>query len=586
MIVVNPTTRQFNIPGADLVFGVTDDSGSEIKHFQCPRYVGNNLDIASSFVRMNYRNANGEIDSYLVQDLSVDGNNVLFNWELTKKVTAYRGNINFVMCVVGPDAKVKWHTTLGRGQVLEGLEPDSAMIEQETADVVAQLIALVEAQSAVVVKTGADQVAMVKAAAKTAQDSAVVEIESKRANSLASIPADYTSLGNAVGSLVRDKAGAIVCEAEGTAIAVKDASGNYLQGLRIFGRSTQDGVPTPEAPVDIVSVESPVVTVAGKNLIPNLSAYSGHGITITPNQDGSVTINGKTTNSLGYRGESVYLPGGTYTLKCAHVLSDGMWLSISNGPLMIFPGANERTYTLESGEHWLYFYINSGVELNNLVLEAQLELGDMVSAYEPYVGKTIATARDLCGIPVASGGNYTDSNGQQWICDEVDLERGVYVKRIGENVYDGSADENWWLAQTQYYISVVDKRSNRSPVDNALICSHFNVHPKTTFDKGYITETYYATGNVNVLLNYDDAKGGVDNFKAWLQANPMTLKYILATPVETPLSETEIAAYRNLHTNKPNTTILNDRGAYMKVEYAADTKLYIDNKLAALVGNT
>jgi hypothetical protein len=55
--------------------------------------------------------------------------------------------------------------------------------------------------------------------------------------------------------------------------------------------------------------------------------------------------------------------------------------------------------------------------------------------------------------------------------------------------------------------------------------------------------------------------------------------YILAKTIETPLSETEIAAYRAMHTNKPNTTILNDGGAHMKVEYAADTKLYIDKKI-------
>lgn len=57
---------------------------------------------------------------------------------------------------------------------------------------------------------------------------------------------------------------------------------------------------------------------------------------------------------------------------------------------------------------------------------------------------------------------------------------------------------------------------------------------------------------------------------------------ILAAPIETPLSETEIAAYRALHTNKPHTTILSDSGAHMAVEYVADTKLYIDKKIAAL----
>ena len=61
---------------------------------------------------------------------------------------------------------------------------------------------------------------------------------------------------------------------------------------------------------------------------------------------------------------------------------------------------------------------------------------------------------------------------------------------------------------------------------------------------------------------------------------PVTIKYILATPIETPLSAEEIAAFKALHSNKPNTTVYNDSGAHMAVEYIADTKTYIDNKFA------
>lgn len=43
---------------------------------------------------------------------------------------------------------------------------------------------------------------------------------------------------------------------------------------------------------------------------------------------------------------------------------------------------------------------------------------------------TLSTPNGLPGIPVSSGGNYTDENGQQWICDEVDLGRGKYVQRV------------------------------------------------------------------------------------------------------------------------------------------------------------
>ena len=43
---------------------------------------------------------------------------------------------------------------------------------------------------------------------------------------------------------------------------------------------------------------------------------------------------------------------------------------------------------------------------------------------------TLQTPNALPGVPVTSGGNYTDENGQQWVCDEVDLARGVYLHSV------------------------------------------------------------------------------------------------------------------------------------------------------------
>lgn len=63
---------------------------------------------------------------------------------------------------------------------------------------------------------------------------------------------------------------------------------------------------------------------------------------------------------------------------------------------------------------------------------------------------------------------------------------------------------------------------------------------------------------------------------------PVKTQYLLETSIETPLSAEELAAYAALHSNKPNTTVYNDAGAGMKLEYVADTKLYIDQKLAAI----
>lgn len=55
------------------------------------------------------------------------------------------------------------------------------------------------------------------------------------------------------------------------------------------------------------------------------------------------------------------------------------------------------------------------------------------------------------------------------------------------------------------------------------------------------------------------------------------MQYILKTPIETPLAAEEIAAFKALRTNYPNTTILNDAGAWMSVKYNADTKAYVEN---------
>jgi hypothetical protein len=616
VIVVNPATRQFNIPGADLVFGVTADANSAIKHFQCPRYVGNNVDIASSFVRINYQNAHGDIDFYLVKDVTIDGDNVTFSWELHPKVTMYKGNVSFVMCVTGPDMKVKWHTTLGRGQVLEGLEPDSTQVETETADGIAALIAMVEAQTEAVADTGAewvrnvqfegtDQIVAVQTAGAESKAAAVAEIEAKGKNVMESIPDDYTTLGNAVDGLVRGRAGAIVCEVEGSAVAVNDASDNYLQGLRIFGRSTQDSVPTPDNPVEIVSVDSPVVTVGGKNFFDVSAEVVPYSLPVQTIADDVITLDRTAGDIWGDWMPLVLKKGVPYTISVEFVEketpSEGVTFRTSDIAnksgvdvtairlMYSVDGRVSYTFTPMKDTNYIQFYLQSSWSLDSKISfkNVQVEAGSVATAYEPYKQiQTVETTHSLRGIPVTTGGNYTDDRGQQWICDEVDLERCVLVRRVNKFVIDGNFTGNisreTEKEKTQVFLVVLPK-------------PHPEKYRRDFFSNRFVS--YVATddaekmvpnlNSVYVALNKERlTELSVVGFRAWVTDNPITMYYAQETPEEIPLSETEIAAYRALHTNKPNTAILNDSGAHMKVEYAADTKLYIDNKLAALVGNT
>ena len=626
MIVVNPSTRQFNIPGADLVFGVTADSGSTIKEFSCPRYVGNNLDLTGCFIRMNYRNANGEIDSKLIENVTVDGDNVVFGWELSPHVTMYKGNVSFVMCVVGPDTKVKWHTTLGRGQVLEGLEPDSAMVEEGTADVVAALVAMVEAQTEAVENKGAewvrnvqsegtDQIIAVQTAAREAQSDAVAQIEAKGVSTLATIPEDYTSLENTVDGLVRGRAGAIVCEAAGSVVVVNDASGNYIQGMKIFGRSTQDGTPTPDAPVEIKSVVEPVVTVAGKNLFnPDIIAtFTKSGATVTNNGDGSFTVSGsgettaymnvyhqfdhETTVRMIHSGllniaESSY----TYPYFYAQIsYNDGgsRW-TISNAATnsVTSKEISESILADETAMLRFGFYAEAGVAIQTGTIKPMVyQCGD--DTFEPYKPiQTLESTHTLPGIPVTSGGNYTDSDGQQWVCDEVDLERGVYVQRVYQRVFDGGEAFFQGTLSTDAPDGVYRYTRGDASIkgaDNGSVCpaycSHYQIVSPDTGYQGNHTAVSLQNAAVNVYCDIADlASFKSDLAQRYENGDPVILVCELANPIETALSETEIAAYRALHSNYPNTTILNDSGAHMVVKYAADTKLYIDNKIAALIG--
>jgi len=62
---------------------------------------------------------------------------------------------------------------------------------------------------------------------------------------------------------------------------------------------------------------------------------------------------------------------------------------------------------------------------------------------------TLQTPNGLPGIPVTSGGNYTDENGQQWVCDEVDFGKSVKVQRIDKGAFDATktlAEQNAILA--------------------------------------------------------------------------------------------------------------------------------------------
>lgn len=185
----------------------------------------------------------------------------------------------------------------------------------------------------------------------------------------------------------------------------------------------------------------------------------------------------------------------------------------------------------------------------------------------------------LRGIKVSSGGNYTDENGQQWICDTIERYTdgtGKHIKRVNALILDGS--ENWSNAGNRVNATLnIPDFLESTPT---TICSHLQLGSSgadiTNNDNKYII----TNGKMLASPTQNGTRLAAADFKTFLQSNNITLLHPLETPIETELTAEQIAALEALETEKPQTAINSEAG--LNIGYVADAKTYIDNKFAEL----
>lgn len=335
--------------------------------------------------------------------------------------------------------------------------------------------------------------------------------------------------------------------------------------------------PSPDYPQEIRNALGNL-TVRGKNLYDQTIQWVARGWNGTiRNTQNKVTV----TASNGWINASFLSPakGKTVTFSCTYkqiettsedtdrafsiaTTLNGQYPNDNNIVYQtISPNTNETTIsaTFISNTYIGIFLrvetegigLTRTVELTNI----QLEYGSKATSYEPYHTPqtlTIPTPNGLPGIPVSSGGNYTDENGQQWICDELDFERGVYRQRIKHVnvVFKKEASSSTHSG----YRHMAGDIQNMSREHTECLCN-IATHSKNAANG---TEGVRASGAYNALVLYYENLTN-DNV-------PANVAYILSDPIETPLSETDIAAYRALTTYK-GTTILESE-CYLKVKYS------------------
>lgn len=243
-----------------------------------------------------------------------------------------------------------------------------------------------------------------------------------------------------------------------------------------------------------------------------------------------------------------------------------------------------------------YFVITYGSGGGNIVFsELQLELGTEATTYEPHKqpqSLPIVTPTGLPAIPVPSGTSgitYTDADGQAWIADEIDFARGKYIQRVWQAEFDGSEDEEYDIYGTPdnyygFYLKgemLPNVMNLRMGFSNEYIILQKREIKDNSIYLGINNKGIYFIKNKFRDDSLEDK--GISNWKAHLAEHPLKVMTYLDTPIETDLSPELIAAYKQIRTNKPTTIISNDADAWMGASYAADTKIWIENKIKEIV---
>lgn len=342
-----------------------------------------------------------------------------------------------------------------------------------------------------------------------------------------------------------------------------DSDNGKIQNMMLYGKSEQ-------------------FTTIGKNLLKiKDGTQTLRGVTVTA-KDGVVALKGTATES-GWAALTVdsFVLNGTYILSSNITANIRVLVANKSFKTVLEQG---KSATLENAEaSRVCFTITEGktYDISNILI--QIEKGSVATSYEPYTGgipspnpsypqeiksvvnpivklsngdgtqsETVTLPYTLNAIPVSSGGNVT-INGQQYVADYVDVERGKLIRMCKEKVFDGTEK---WRSESSYMVADI---SNFSYVDNNnhehmtyLLCNKYKV--STTIDNNDNLIFIRRNGD-GVVIKDTLHQSTVDDWKKYLNDNPCIVHCLSAIPEEIDLTTEEIIAFKSLATCYPTTNI-------------------------------
>ena len=217
------------------------------------------------------------------------------------------------------------------------------------------------------------------------------------------------------------------------------------------------------------------------------------------------------------------------------------------------------------------------LEFSNFMIVEVGETDDYEPYYEPQ-SLSISTLTRLSAIPVNTGGNYTDDDGQQWIADYIDFKRGKLVKIVNSLILDG--DKLKFVADPTNTYWNLPQQSAVKPIGYDVLSNYFKI--KVFFSNEYSNFIYTTQKNmVGLFETVDELNAFV--VKKYRENDAVVLYYRMQEPIENDLAPEEIQAYKNLVTYAGTTIVENDADCYVEVSAGGGDTLRA-KKLALILG--
>ena len=310
--------------------------------------------------------------------------------------------------------------------------------------------------------------------------------------------------------------------------------GNVIKDVQVIEGEVVGDEPYFEGMCD---VEMPVVKNVGKNLFDG--GISNHYWN-APFTNGAQDISMQRADNCASTSRIRVRKGETYHLSGVNLIRNvATFFKTKDSQEKPFHGLSANSFT-SPYDGYIEWYISND-NINNPVKNVQIEAGSTTTPYEDYKSNILHTPEEVVLRSLPNGAK-----------DTLNLNTGEYVQRIKEVTFDGSNDEGWVVASqtnstTQCFDVLVAGASSNNDGYIATFCDKFPSY--TASHLWYYEKEGVGNPSSRIRLRLNATRLStvdVAGLRTYLQSNPITVQYELATPIITTIDlKQHLFAYKD-----------------------------------------